>query len=115
MKRDAALLAGFAAVAAAGSAWAWLRWGPAAFGGFLLGVLGTAAAQAIGWIAVRLAGSARSPLAIGLGGLAYLLKLPLLVALWMLSRGLGSEGPNAFVAGLALVYCGTLAWAATKR
>lgn len=108
------LVAVFLSAAAAGSVWAWLGWGPSALGGFLLGVWGTALAQALGWLAVRLAGSVRSPAAVGFGGMAYLLKLPLLAALWMLSRGFGSEGPNAFVAGLALVYCATLAWASTR-
>ncbi len=100
--------------AAGGWIWAW-RHGGGAAGGFLLGVVGTAAVQAASWAAVRLLGSSRHPLALGAAGAAVLLKLPLLVALWVASRSFGSEGPNAFAAGLVLVYSGTLAWALLKR
>lgn len=103
-----------AAGAVAGLAWA-VRTGAGAVPGFALGVVGTAAAQAAAWLAVRSLGASRHPLALGAAAAAFLLKLPVLVALWIVSGSFGSEGPNAFVAGLLLVYCGTLAWALRVR
>jgi hypothetical protein len=106
--------AAFTAAAVAGLAWA-IRTGNGAVPGFVLGVFGTATVQAAVWMAVGALGKTRHPLAVGAAAAAFLLKLPVLVAFWILSRPFGSEGPNAFVAGLLLVYSGTLAWALVKR
>lgn len=106
--------AAFAVAAVAGLVWA-IRTGSGAVPGFVLGVVGTASVQAAVWMAVRKLGRTRHPLAMGAAAAAFLLKLPVLVAFWILSRPFGSEGPNAFVAGLLLVYCGTLVWALGER
>jgi nitrate/nitrite transporter NarK len=46
--------------------------------------------------------------------LAFLVKLPLFVALGMLAHRLGGAAPACFLAGLGLVYFALVAWALAK-
>ena len=87
--------------------------------GMAIGLAGAAVGVAGLILATKLAGAAATAGAKpGFGVVTtlvvFLIKLPLLYALWTLSQSLGGSAPGCFLAGVLLVYSGLVAWAVSR-
>ncbi len=99
---------------------AWVSWGARSGLGFGLGVVGTSGGLLGWWFAIRAMGRALADERVGCAGstlavLAFLLKLPVILACWRAAEWLGPPAPVSFLWGLALVYCALVSWALVQR
>ena len=89
------------------------------FEGMILGLFGTTFNLWAMWKIITLIGKASEvgrPQRVGatLTVLAFLVKLPLFVALGIVAQRLGGAAPGCFLAGLGLVYSALIGWALTR-
>jgi|DewCreStandDraft_4_1066084.scaffolds.fasta_scaffold203845_2 hypothetical protein len=90
--------------------------GEVALAGMALGLVGTGFSILALWWVVRLTGGlaplgAAPRFGASLTILAFLVKLPLFIALGFLAHRLGGPAPGAFLLGLGLVYFALVGWA----
>lgn len=93
--------------------------GPTGTIGFAVGLVGAGANKILLWLAIKLAAMAAKEEATpkfgaGLTVFGFFVKLPLIMALFYLTKPLGESAVNGFLNAMGLVYCLLILWAQAK-
>jgi hypothetical protein len=93
--------------------------GPTGTLGFVVGLVGAGANNILLWLAIKLAAMAAKEEATpkfgaGLTVFGFFLKLPLIMALFYLTKPLGEPAVNGFLNAMGLVFCLLILWAQAK-